>query len=231
MLPGATSVLIAGGGPFGLMLALELGRRGIAVVLVDQDAGTAVNPQAHATQARTMEHFRRHGFADEVRSLGLPADFPTDIAYFTRFAKHELARIPLPSSAEAKRMVRSLKGSWSAAELPHRCAQKFIEEVLRRRAEALPGVTIRYSTRLSAFRDAATASRWRWRRPAQARSSASFATISSARTGREAPCGSSSASATAAKPAWCAISWGDACMRSMRAYRSFTGRCRTARRG
>lgn len=154
MLPGATSVLIAGGGPFGLMLALELGRRGIAVVLVDQDPGTALNPQAHATQARTMEHFRRLGFADEIRSLGLPADFPTDIAYFTRFAKHELARIPLPSSSEAKRMVRSLKGSWSAAELPHRCAQKFIEQVLRRRAEALPGVTIRYSTRMSAFRDA-----------------------------------------------------------------------------
>jgi 2-polyprenyl-6-methoxyphenol hydroxylase-like FAD-dependent oxidoreductase len=154
MLPGATSVLIAGGGPFGLMLALELGRRGIAVVLVDQDADTAVNPQAHATQARTMEHFRRLGFADEIRALGLPADFPTDIAYFTRFSKHELARIPLPSSAEAKRMVRSLKGSWSAAELPHRCAQKFIEQVLRRRAEALPSVTVRYSMRLSAFRDA-----------------------------------------------------------------------------
>ena len=154
MLPGATSVLIAGGGPFGLMLALELGRRGIAVVLVDQDADTAVNPQAHATQARTMEHFRRLGFADEIRALGLPADFPTDIAYFTRFAKHELARIPLPSSAEARRMVRSLKGSWSAAELPHRCAQKFIEQVLRRRAEALPSVTVRYSMRLSAFRDA-----------------------------------------------------------------------------
>lgn len=154
MLPVDTSVLIAGGGPFGLMLALELGRRGIDVVLVDQDAGTAVNPQAHATQARTMEHFRRLGFAEEIRALGLPADFPTDIAYFTRFARHELARIPLPSSAEAKRMVRSLKGSWSAAELPHRCAQKFIEQALRRRAEALPGVTVRYSIRLSAFRDA-----------------------------------------------------------------------------
>jgi 2-polyprenyl-6-methoxyphenol hydroxylase-like FAD-dependent oxidoreductase len=154
MLPGATSVVIAGGGPFGLMLALELGRRGIAAVLVDQDPGTAVNPQAHATQARTMEHYRRLGFAQEIRKLGLPPDFPTDIAYFTRFARHELARIPLPSSAEASRLARSLTGSWSAAELPHRCAQKFIEAVLRRHAEALPGVTVRYDTRMTAFRDA-----------------------------------------------------------------------------
>src|SRR5258708_7950615 len=154
MLPESPQVLIVGGGPCGLMLANELGRRGVAALLLDQKPGTAFNPQANATQARTMEHYRRLGFAEEIRALGLPADFPTDIAYFTRFAKHELARIPLPSSAEAKRMVRSLKGSWSAAELPHRCAQKFIEQVLRRRAEALPGVSVRYSMRLSAFRDA-----------------------------------------------------------------------------
>jgi len=85
-------VFIAGGGPFGLMLANELGRRAIAVVLVDQKRGTTENVQANATQARTMEHYRRLGFADEVRALGMPPDFPTDIAYFTRFAKHELAR-------------------------------------------------------------------------------------------------------------------------------------------
>ena len=69
MLPATTSVLIVGGGPFGLMLANELGRRGIQVCLVDQKPGTSVNPQANATQARTMEHFRRLGFADEVRAL------------------------------------------------------------------------------------------------------------------------------------------------------------------
>ena len=153
MLPGDTSVLIVGGGPFGLMLANELGRRGIDVCLVDQKPGTSVNPQANATQARTMEHFRRLGFADEVRALGLPADFPTDIAYFTRFARHELARFPLPSAREAKELVTKLSGSWSAAELPHRCNQKFIEPVLRRHAEALPGVSVNYSWRMTRFQE------------------------------------------------------------------------------
>src|SRR5688500_19491107 len=153
MLPGDTSVLIVGGGPFGLMLANELGRRGIDVCLVDQKPGTSVNPQANATQARTMEHFRRLGFADEVRALGLPADFPTDIAYFTRFARHELARFPLPSAREARQLVKTLSGSWSAAELPHRCNQKFIEPVLRRHAERLPGVSANYGCRMTGFRD------------------------------------------------------------------------------
>jgi 2-polyprenyl-6-methoxyphenol hydroxylase-like FAD-dependent oxidoreductase len=152
-IPSLTQVLIAGGGPFGLMLANELGRRGIAVVLVDQNPGTTQNAAANATQARTMEHFRRLGFADEVRALGLPPDFPTDIAYFTRFARHELARFSLPSSRDARQLVTTLSGSWSAAELPHRCNQKFIEPVLRRHAEALPGVSVNYGVRMQRFRD------------------------------------------------------------------------------
>src|ERR1043165_5247558 len=49
------------------MLANELGRRGITVLLVDPKEGTTRNVQANATQARTMEHYRRLGFADEVR--------------------------------------------------------------------------------------------------------------------------------------------------------------------
>jgi 2-polyprenyl-6-methoxyphenol hydroxylase-like FAD-dependent oxidoreductase len=150
-IPDTTQVFIAGGGPFGLTLAIELGRRGIAVVLVDQNPGTTQNAAANATQARTMEHYRRLGFADEVRALGLPPDFPTDIAYFTRFARHELARFSLPSSRDARQIIGTLSGSWSAAELPHRCNQKFIEPVLRRHAEAQPGVSVKYGVRMAGF--------------------------------------------------------------------------------
>src|SRR6218665_641083 len=115
-----TEVLLAGGGPFGLMLALELGKRGAACLLVEPKPGTAYNPQANTTQARTMEHFRRHGFADAVRARGLPPDHPSDIAYFTRYCGHELARLQLPTAAQAVQNIKSMGGSWSAAELPHR---------------------------------------------------------------------------------------------------------------
>jgi 2-polyprenyl-6-methoxyphenol hydroxylase-like FAD-dependent oxidoreductase len=139
------------------MLANELGRRGVSVALVDAKPSTAVNPQANATQARTMEHYRRLGFADEVRSLGLPEDFPTDIAYFTRFTTHELARFRLPSAREARARVSTLSGSWSAAELPHRVSQKYVEQVLRRHAEGLPGVSIDYGRRLTGFAESEAA--------------------------------------------------------------------------
>ncbi|MCG2591714.1 FAD-dependent oxidoreductase [Ramlibacter sp. XY19] len=151
-----TEVLVAGGGPFGLMLANELGRRGVRTLVVDAKPSTAFNPQANATQARTMEHFRRLGFADEVRALGLPPDHPTDIAYFTRFTAWELARLTLPTAAEAVRNVKTLAGSWSAAELPHRVSQKFVEAVLRRHAQALPANDIRYGWQLLSFEDRAT---------------------------------------------------------------------------
>jgi 2-polyprenyl-6-methoxyphenol hydroxylase-like FAD-dependent oxidoreductase len=147
------SVLIVGGGPCGLTLAIELGRRGISTVLVDVKESTAFNPQANATQARTMEHFRRLGFADEVRALGLPPHHPTDIAYFTRYTGYELARYNLPPSSLAGAEIRQLTGSWSAAELPHRVSQKYVEQVLRRHAEACPTVSVRYGWSLENFRD------------------------------------------------------------------------------
>lgn len=131
------SVLIVGGGPCGLMLVNELGRRGVSAILVDEKPGTAFNPQANATQARSMEHYRRLGFADEIRREGLPADYPTDVAYFTRYAGYELARFSLPSSSRASELIKGMSGSWSAAELPHRVSQKYVEAVLRRHAERL----------------------------------------------------------------------------------------------
>ena len=148
-----TDVLIAGGGPFGLMLANELGRRNIRCLLVDPKPSTAFNPQANATQARTMEHFRRLGFANEIRAQGLPPHHPTDIAYLTRFSGTELARLRLPTAAAAPQAIKTMSGSWSAAELPHRVSQKFVEVCLRKHAEEFERNDIRYGWKLESFSD------------------------------------------------------------------------------
>ena len=146
-------VLIAGGGPCGLMLAIELGRRNIRCLLVDAKPGTAFNPQANATQARTMEHFRRLGFAHEIRSMGLPPDHATDIAYLTRFAGTELARLRLPTAAAAPQAIKAMSGSWSAAELPHRVSQKYVEVCLHQHAQQQASVEMRYGWQLTSFQD------------------------------------------------------------------------------
>ncbi len=148
-----TDVLIAGAGPFGLMLACELGRRGVGCLLIDPKTKIADAAQANATQARTMEHFRRLGLAAEIRSLGLPADHPTDIGYFTRFTGHQLARLPLLTARQAGAEVKRLGGSWSAAELPHRISQKHVEATLLRHARSLPSVQLRLGWALADFRE------------------------------------------------------------------------------
>ncbi len=63
-------VLIVGAGPTGLMLANQLGRRGVRVMIVDRHAGPAQQTRAMAVQARTLEIYSALGLADRAMELG-----------------------------------------------------------------------------------------------------------------------------------------------------------------
>lgn len=150
-----TSVLIAGGGPAGLILAIELGRRGVPAVLLEDDPGPLDFPKANATTSRTMEHYRRLGFAAEVRALGLPQDYPQDIAYFTRYSKHELARVRWPSRGEAAAQREDAHSRWPTPEPLHRTQQMYIEQVLKRQAERHRSVSLRWGWKLVSLQSSA----------------------------------------------------------------------------
>jgi 2-polyprenyl-6-methoxyphenol hydroxylase-like FAD-dependent oxidoreductase len=65
-----TDVLIVGAGPTGLMLANQLGRRGIRATIVDRHSGPAEQSRAMAVHARTLEIYQKLGIADQALALG-----------------------------------------------------------------------------------------------------------------------------------------------------------------
>jgi 2-polyprenyl-6-methoxyphenol hydroxylase-like FAD-dependent oxidoreductase len=65
-------VLIVGGGPIGLSMAVLLGRFGIPAILLEKDAATTDHPKARGCFARTMEIFRVWGIENPIRVAGLP---------------------------------------------------------------------------------------------------------------------------------------------------------------
>src|SRR5882762_2557801 len=65
-----TDVLIVGAGPTGLMLANQLGRRGVRAMIIDRHAGPSLQTRAIGVQARTMEIYSKLGLAARALELG-----------------------------------------------------------------------------------------------------------------------------------------------------------------
>src|SRR5437879_7096774 len=65
-----TDVLIVGAGPTGLMLANQLGRRGVRAVIIDRHSGPAQQTRAMAVHARTLEIYSKLGIAERALELG-----------------------------------------------------------------------------------------------------------------------------------------------------------------
>src|SRR3954470_3161698 len=91
-----TPVLVVGGGPIGLALAADLGRRGIRTQLIEQRENKLAPPKMLEVSVRTMEFCRQLGIADRVRNWGFTPDLPLDSVFVTDLQGYELGRIRTP---------------------------------------------------------------------------------------------------------------------------------------
>ena len=129
--PLVTDVMINGGGPVGLGLAIELGQRGIRCILAERHIQTQPIPRGQNLTQRTMEHFHFWGAEPELRAARtIPPEYGIGglTAYGTLLSNHHY--------------------DWLKRELVkpfyfkdnERLPQYETEKVLRQRVAALPTV-------------------------------------------------------------------------------------------
>ena len=148
----SAEVAIIGAGPVGLCLAMDLASRGVEVVVAEtRPSGEPPSVKCNHVSSRTMETFRRLGFADEVRAAGLPDDYPNDVVFRTRATGWELTRIHIPCRTDRFTDASGPDGWWPTPEPPHRINQIYLEPVLHRRAAGTPGLTVLYRTTVDGF--------------------------------------------------------------------------------
>ena len=135
-------VLICGGGPVGLALAVELGRNNVSCMLVERRTRPSEQSRAKLANVRTMELMRRFGLAEQVRARALlPRGWACDVVFATRLLGDELARFP-----KAFNTIRQPDDPFP--EPSQIVPQYVVEGVLREYAEQLASVSVRAGARL-----------------------------------------------------------------------------------
>ena len=146
-----TDVLIVGGGPVGLTLAIDLGRRGVRCTLIEQKEQPAFLPKMERCNARTMEMCRRMGLSSRIRAAGLRADVPMDVYVVLAMNERPLLRLPYPSVAQATADIRATTDGTAPLEPYQLISQYTLEPLLKAVAEQMPTVQVRFGCGFEAF--------------------------------------------------------------------------------
>jgi len=146
-----TQVLIVGGGPAGLTLAIDLGQRGIRCMVIDRLEKHGIHPKLERANARTMEIFRRLGIADRIRAAGLPGDVPMDVFIVLDMARPPVLRLPYGSVNALKAESAAHNDGTHALEPYQLISQYTLDPLLRKIAEETPNVTVRFGHELESF--------------------------------------------------------------------------------
>ena len=146
-----TQVVIVGAGPVGLTLAIDLGRRGVRCILLEQKEAPQFLPKMERCNARTMEIYRRLGIVRQVRDAGFPRDVPMDVFIVTSLTEPPLLHLPYPSVARAEAEIAACNDGTMPREPYQLISQYTLEPLLKSIAEIMPNVDVRYGCELTSF--------------------------------------------------------------------------------
>ena len=140
-----TQVLIVGAGPVGLTLAIDLGRRGVRCILLEQKDAPQFLPKMERCNARTMEIYRRIGIAQKIRDAGFPRDVPMDVFIVTSLTEPPLLHLPYPSVKQAQAEIAACRDATMPLEPYQLISQYTLEPLLKSVAEGIASVDVRYA--------------------------------------------------------------------------------------
>ena len=146
-----TQVLIVGGGPVGLTLAIDLGQRCVRCTLVDKRPAPGFLPKMERCNARTMEHYRRLGIAERIRDAGYGRDLPMDVFIVTDLVHPPLVHHPYPAVSELQAATRASNDGTHPLEPYQLISQYTLEPLLKSVAETTPGVNVRFGCALESI--------------------------------------------------------------------------------
>jgi 2-polyprenyl-6-methoxyphenol hydroxylase-like FAD-dependent oxidoreductase len=145
-----TPVLIAGGGPTGLVLASVLAHEGIRSVLAERNTHTTQFPKMDITNGVSMELLRRLGIDDEVRQVGVAPQHSFDVIFAPSLDGPEIARWSLPSVDDQRTILRGLTDGTRPGQPWQRCSQALFEAMMMERCKREPLIDVRQGWRLEA---------------------------------------------------------------------------------
>ena len=148
-----TPVLIVGGGPVGMTVALDLAHRNIRSIVVERNAATTAHPKMDITNGRSMELFRRVGLVDSLRAVAVDETHPFDVSWMTTLAGHELHRFSYPSVSDHRNIIRATNDGSQPREPGMRVSQVEIEPVLKRAIDANPLVDVHFGVEFLALEE------------------------------------------------------------------------------
>src|ERR1700681_2017425 len=147
-----SEVLIVGAGPTGLTLAIDLGRRGVRCLLIEEKERPAFLRKMERINARTMEIYRRMGLAERIRAAGLRPDCPMDVYIVLALTEPPLLHLTYPSVAQAQATTRATNDGTLPLEPYQLISQYTLEPLLKSIAETIPSVTARYGCEFLSLR-------------------------------------------------------------------------------
>ncbi|MGB8387669.1 FAD-dependent monooxygenase, partial [Mycobacterium sp.] len=146
------AVLVAGGGPVGLTLALELQHHGIDAIVVERNPHTTCHPKMDITNGRSMELYRRLGVADELRAVAVAEDHPFDVSWVTSLTGWELARFAYHTVEQRRTQIRDRNNGTQPLEPAMRVSQVVLEPALKGLLEdRAQHIDVRFGWALTSF--------------------------------------------------------------------------------